>query len=64
MTDDLTVIFAILGSTHVKAARKTLMKLSPDRILLRSDGWIRLMSDANERISSVWIVDRFRRLIF
>jgi hypothetical protein len=30
MADDLTLIFALLGSTGVKAARKTLMKSIPD----------------------------------
>jgi len=30
MTNDFAVIFAILGSTRVKAARKTLMRLTPD----------------------------------
>jgi len=30
MTDDLTVIFAILGSTNVKAWRKMLVKSTPD----------------------------------
>jgi len=29
MTDDLTVFFALLGSACVKAAQKTLMKLTP-----------------------------------
>jgi hypothetical protein len=29
MTNDLTVIYALLGSTHVKASRKMLMKLTP-----------------------------------
>ncbi len=29
MTDDLSVIFALLGSKCVKAARKMLMKLTP-----------------------------------
>ncbi len=29
MTDGLTVFFALLGSALVKAARKTLMKLTP-----------------------------------
>jgi hypothetical protein len=28
-TDDLTVLFALLGSAHAKAARRTLMKLTP-----------------------------------
>ncbi len=31
MTHDLTIIFALLGSIRVKAARKMLMKLTPDR---------------------------------
>ncbi len=30
MTNNLTVIFVLLGSTHVKAACKTLMKLTPE----------------------------------
>ncbi len=29
-TDDLTVFFALFGSTSVKAVRITLMKLTPD----------------------------------
>jgi len=29
MTNDFTVIFAPMGSTHIKAAHKTLMKLTP-----------------------------------
>jgi len=31
-TDNLTVFFALLGSAHVKAARRTLMKLTPSHI--------------------------------
>jgi hypothetical protein len=30
MTDDLTVFFALLGSTHIKALRKMLVKSTPD----------------------------------
>ncbi len=29
-TENLTVFFVILGSGHVKASRRTLMKLTPD----------------------------------
>jgi len=29
-TGNMTVIFALLGSAHVKAARRSLMKLTPD----------------------------------
>ncbi len=31
MAHDLTIIFELLGSTHVKAERKTLKKLTPGR---------------------------------
>ncbi len=30
-TDNLTVFFALLGSAHVKAGRRSLMKLTPRR---------------------------------
>jgi len=29
-TDSLTVFFALLGSSYIKAARRTLMKLAPE----------------------------------
>jgi len=32
-TDNLTVFFALLGSASIKAASRTLMKLTPDRVL-------------------------------
>jgi len=34
--DNLTVFLNVLGSARVKAARRTLMKLSSDSLMLRS----------------------------
>jgi hypothetical protein len=31
-TDDLTVFFTLMGSTSVKAVRKMLVKLTPERL--------------------------------
>jgi len=36
MTDDLTVIFVLLRSARVKAARKMLVKLTPEDELKRT----------------------------
>jgi len=49
--DNLTVFFTLLGSTSVKAACRTLMKLTPDWKIVNGFTTVLLSTTTKERIS-------------